>query len=88
MEQPEVKKTEELEEGQELLFRQCYFAGQVAKTENTWEITFGVRGGQSTSFSFTDEAEAKGAYAALENAYLVALGKMQEAFVDAYDLNR
>ena len=87
LEQPEVKKTEELEPGQEILFEQCYFAGRVAKSDNSYEITFGIRGGISTSFTFTDELEAKGAFIALENAYTIALGKMQEAFVDAYDLN-
>ena len=87
MKQPKVENTEELEKNQEELFKQCYFAGRVTKTPHTWEVTFGARGGKATTFTFTDEAEAKGAYAALENAYLVALDKMQEAFVEAYDLN-
>ena len=69
-----------------VLFEQCYLMGRVVQSgDSEWKLEFSVLGGDTHSFTFTDEMEAKGAYRVIEEFYFEALKKVQNQFVEIHD---
>lgn len=62
-----------------VIFEQNYLAGRVVKIGKEFNLQFSVLGGKTISLSFDNEMEAKLMYGTLEEKYLEALNKLQEA---------
>lgn len=70
-----------------VIFEQPFMQARVELLDDgTHNISVGVFGGTTASFSAKDEADAKAIYTTLETHYLSALNMVQETVIKQFEL--